>query len=292
MVVLAGVVAWRTARRAEPVGEAHAPAGKAQAAHIARVQGTDTPASAATNAIARKASEMSAVEKAERVEQIKRDYDEVRAKVAADYTAAGVNFPGGLNAFLRQLALLEREKRTDFAAFLSPQELEDLEYRETSAGQLVQRLLGDTAATEEQRRAVFRLQLAFEDRFALVFDLSPAALLERETLRQQLQAQIRGVLGDALFARWLRGEGGDFANFTQFVAEQRLPESRAFELWQLKNEFVRKRLELGAQKLSQDQTRAMQAALTRETQARVEGILGPGAAELARREVLGWLPGK
>jgi len=45
-------------------------------------------------------------EKAARVEQIKRDYDDVRTKAAAEYSAAGRDFPGGLNGFLRQLTLL------------------------------------------------------------------------------------------------------------------------------------------------------------------------------------------
>jgi hypothetical protein len=229
-------------------------------------------------------------EKAARIEKIKRDYDDIRAKAAADYGAAGAKFPGGLNAFLRQLALLEREKRADFAAFLSPTELEDLEYRETSAGQLTQRLLADTAATEEQRRAVFRRQLAFEDRFALTFDLAPKALLEREAARQQLQQEIRRELGDALFSAWLRGEGGDFANFSKFVGEQRLPESLAFQLWETKNEFVRRRLELSALGLPAEQARALQGALAKEMEGRVRGVLGSAADRPGARELLAWLP--
>lgn len=235
---------------------------------------------------------LTAEEKAAQVARIKRDYDEVRTKVAAEYTAAGGKFPGGLNAFLRQLALLEREKRKDYAALLSPRELEDVEYRETTAGQLVQRLLGGTAATEEQRRAAFRLQLEFDDRFALIFDLSAPALLERETARQQVQEKIRGVLGDELFAAWLKGEGADFERFQKFVAEQRLAKTQAYELWELKNEYVRRRLELNTQRLPPEQLKGLKDGLTRETQARVVGVLGPGAAEVAKSEVLGWLPAK
>ena len=73
---------------------------------------------------------LSPAEKAARVAQIRRDYDEIRAKTSADFAAAGTSYPGGLNAFLRQLALLEREKRRDFAAVLDPGELEDLEMKE------------------------------------------------------------------------------------------------------------------------------------------------------------------
>ena len=232
-----------------------------------------------------------AEERAGRVEKIKRDYDDIRNKAAADYAAAGPSFPGGLNAFLRQLALLEREKRRDLAAVLDPRELEDLELKDTTAGQLVRRLLGETTATEEQRRAVFRLQLAFDDRFALTFDTSPAALLPRETERQALQRKIRGVLGDALFAAWLRGDGPEFGQFATFVAQQGLPPDAAFALWLARNDFTLRRLELSARTdLSNEQLRAAHAALARQTEGRVLAILGPGATQAGFREVLDWLP--
>src|SRR6185503_5624018 len=116
------------------------------------------------------------------------------------------NFPGGLNAFLRQLALLEREKHEDFAALLDPRELEDLEMVDTTAGQTVSRVLGDTNATEEQKRQAFRLQREFENKFALTFDLTPPALLTRERERIVTQEKVRAVLGDDLFSSWLRSE--------------------------------------------------------------------------------------
>ncbi|HUR57128.1 MAG TPA: hypothetical protein VM029_05435 [Opitutaceae bacterium] len=239
-------------------------------------------------------SNLSPAEKTARIEKINRDYDEVRLKSSADYSAAGANFPGGLNAFLGQLALLEREKHADLATVLSPAELEDYEMRETPAGQLVQKWLGDTAATDAQRRAVFRLQRAFEDKFALTFDVTPPALLQRETARHALQEQIHAVLGDALFGAWLQSEGGEYAQFTKFAAAQGLAPEAPLQLWRAKNEFTRRRLEINAQnserRMSPEQMRATQAALTQQTEARVLAIIGQGAMQTARTEVLGWLP--
>jgi hypothetical protein len=234
-----------------------------------------------------------AEEKAARIEKIKRDYDEIRTKASTDYSTAGNAFPGGLNAFLRQLALLEREKRADFAAILTPRELEDLEMRESSAGQLVQKLLGPTDATEEQRRAVFRLQRDFEDRFALTFDVTPAALFERESARQQTQEKIRAVLGDALFGAWLSGEGEDYASFVAFVTQQNLPRSVPLELWRAKNEFALRRLELAVNRsLSPDQRSAATKLLVQQTETRVLNVVGPGAWPAARTDLLRWLPKK
>lgn len=235
----------------------------------------------------------SAADKAARVDQIKRDYDEVRAKVAAEFSAAGGNFPGGLNAYLRQLALLERAKHEDLAAVLDERELEDLEMRETNAGQTVTRVLGDTNATEEQKREAFRLQREFENEFALTFDLTPAALLARERVRIVTQEKVHALLGDALFASWLRAEGPEFGQMTEFAARQGLPPDAALNLWRARNDLTIQRLELAARTdLTPEQRRAAQEALTAEADRRISAILGAGALESARQEAMGWLPRK
>lgn len=233
-----------------------------------------------------------AAERLARVEKIKRDYEEVRARAAADYAAAGKDFAGGLNGFLRQMALLEREKRADLAAVLTPRELEDLEMRETAAGQIVQRLLGSTPASDPQRRAVFQLQREFEDRFALTLELTPAALLEREVARQQMNEKVRAVIGDELFASiWLPGEGPDDAQMAALMARQGLPVKTSIELWRIKAEFTRRRLEINAAEGTIPvQRRAAQAALVQQTEVRLIGVLGAGLVQLQRNGALQWLP--
>ena len=230
-------------------------------------------------------------EKSARVDKIKRDYDELRTKVAADYSAAGAAFPGGLHAFLRQLALLEREKRADLGVVLSPRELEDLEMTETTAGQLVDRLLGPTAATVAQRRTVFQLERQYEEDFALSYDLSPPALLAREAARQKNQQQIYAVLGDDLFGSWLYGEGEDYALSVAFAARHGLAPNTPLELRLLKNELTLRRLALAAQSGSSvEQDRAARDALAREIGARLLALIGPAAVAAGRSNVLAWLP--
>lgn len=232
-----------------------------------------------------------AAAKAAAVERIKRDYDEIRTRAAADYLNTAASWPGGLNAFLRQLALLEIERRRDLLTVLTAGELEDLELRESHAGVLVRDLLGGTAATEEQRRAVFRLQRDFDDEFGLSFDLSPGFLLARERARQALQESILAALGDALVPAWLRGEGGDFAAYTTFAAGQGLADTVPLALWRLRNQFVLGRLEIAATPgLSAEQTKAAQATLARRTELAVNALLGPAVVHPDARGVLAWLP--
>ncbi len=151
-------------------------------------------------------------EKAARVEKICSDYNAIRKGVAdelAAVAAASASGPGPFgetNVFLRRLALLEREQRTDLAQVLDAQELEDFELRESSTGQLVAMRLGATVATEAQRRAVFRLRREFDERFGFEFDLSRNALVERDRVRKEMDARIRVVLGEDLFAVWTAGD--------------------------------------------------------------------------------------
>lgn len=287
LVLAAAAALWwnSTRRRGEPGAEAGGSVATAAPGATTRsAPGMPPPKSRAV---------LSPAEKASRVAQIRRDYEEIRAKASAEFAAAGTSYPGGLNAFLRQLALLEREMRGDFAAVLAPGELEDLEMQESAPGQLVQRLLGNSAATEAQRREVFRAQREFEDRYALTFDLTPAALLERERMRFATQEKIRGVLGEGLFRDWLRGEGPDFAQITEFTRQQGLPTEAALNLWHAKTDLTIRRLEVAARPgLTPEVTRQLQDQLTRQAEDRVMAILGPGAMETAKRQVLGWLPRK
>jgi hypothetical protein len=278
------VLAWRGIwRRATPPAR---PAARASAFRRALAR----PAADST-ATAPGEHPLTPEEKAAALERIKRDYDEIRTKAAADYAAAGAAFPGGLSAFLRQLALLERERRADYLKVLTPAELEELEMRDSHAGDVVRSLLGDTGATPDQRRAVFELQRDFDDRYALVFDLSPGFLLARERDRQALQGQVRALLGDALFASWLRGEGKDFDIATAFAAQHGLPADVPIGLWQLRNRLVLGRLEVGANPTaSPEEIRAAQAAFAHQVEIEARALLGPAATDPAATDVLSWLP--
>lgn len=147
-----------------------------------------------------------APDKQANIARIQRDYEALRREVLARYGSEGEAFPGGSHTLLRQLALLERERRADLAAVLSPRELEELESHESAAGRRVEWQLRETPATDEQRRAVFRLQRAFDLHFAAAADSMSHSAPVAEQARARTQAQIRAVLGEPLFGAWLGTE--------------------------------------------------------------------------------------
>ena len=296
ILVLAGILAagafvsvrvWRATEAAResatPPGRPPALAGQVFGGRTAAAAPVDGAAEATTGGAL-------SADKAARIDKIRRDYDEIRMKMSAEYGAAGDKFPGGVSAFLKQLALLEREMHADFAAVLTPRELEDYEMSESTTGQALRRRLGDAVVTVEQRRAVFRLQREFDDRFALVFDVSPAALAERTQRQQVVQEKVRALVGDAVFATWLSAEDPSYAAMRTMAAQEGLPGTTVAELWRIKNEFILGRLEIAARiGLSAQQRAAMQSALEDQARSRVSVLVRPEALQPGN-EALAWLP--
>jgi hypothetical protein len=224
--------------------------------------------------------------------KIAKDYEEMLNETAAKFAQQGSAFPGGFSAYLKQLALLERSKWDDYAKVLTPREFEDLQMLEHHAGKLVSLYLGDTPATDEQKRAVFRLQRDFDDKYALIFDLTTPGVLSREIERQALQEKIYAVLGDNLFAPWLRGEMADYDQLVQYTRQSGIRPEAPIEVWRIKNEFLRRRLEINAQGAVPAATQAAQAVLAEQTRARIAVLLGPASLASPAAAGLGWLPPK
>jgi hypothetical protein len=200
--LLALVALWLARWERPPAAELRSSAEPAAAADVLPVE---RPAArpASTRPVV-----LTAAEKAARVAKIRADYDAIRKDVTAELDAAGsasLAGPGPFGetrVFLRRLVLLQREERDDLAHVLDARELEDLELRESPAGQLVVARLAATSATEVQCRSVFRLEREFDERFGFVFDLTPDALAERARLRRETDEKIRAVLGQELFQIW------------------------------------------------------------------------------------------
>lgn len=204
------VVLMFVGRREEPPEEARARM-RADANAATEEPGPQGGAGAVAPVAARPV--LTAAEKTARVARIRADYEAIRRGVADELAAAGaagVAGPGPFaetRVFLRRLVLLQREERADLAQVLDAAELEELERRESPAGQLVAQRLGGTAATEEQRRAVFRIEREFDERFGFGFDLEQEALAERARVRREANEKVRAALGEELFRVWTDNAG-------------------------------------------------------------------------------------
>jgi hypothetical protein len=287
LVAFLAMRAWR-AGEAQTTGAAEAkyfPEKKENQKWLNEAKPFSTPATATPGARAGLSAD-----KLERLAKIRRDYDEIRMKMSAEFAAAGDKYPGGLNAFLKQLALLEREMHADFAAALTPAELEDYEMAESTTGKALAGRFGAVATSEEQRRTLFRWQKEFDDRFALVFDVTPMALVERVKVQQAMREKVRAMLGDEDYAKWLQAEDASYAGMRTLALQQGLSTKAVSELWRAKDEWTQRKLEIAAQPgLTPEQRAAMHASLAQQTRARVSALLGVDILS-AGHEALVWLP--
>jgi hypothetical protein len=293
-LAVAAVLAWRWRARTAvvPVGDSSA----ILKVSVPKKEPAPVPpppiASTNTEIDPAKRSQLFGEAKAARLGKIAKDYEEMLNETAAKFAQQGAAFPGGFNAYLKQLALLERSKWDDYAKVLTPREFEDLQMLEHHAGKLVSLYLADTSATDEQKRVVFRLQRDFDDKYALIFDLTTAGVLSREIERQALQEKIYAALGENLFASWLRGEMADYDQLVQYARQSGIRAEAPIEVWRIKNEFLRRRLEINVQGVVPAATQAAQAALAEQTRTKIAGLLGPGALLSPAANGLGWLPAK
>ena len=161
--------------------------------------------------------------------------------------------------------------------------LRELERLETQdRGTVSSRQLGTAAgAAEAQVRAVFQLEREFQDRFALVFDLTPAALLERQRVRDQYDERILAVLEPADGLAWLAARDGDQGLMNEWVRQRGLPPGVSLELWRIKAGFVLRRLEL---KTAEKPSPLALGELIRDTERRLAAAAGPDARVCVRPE--------
>jgi hypothetical protein len=221
------------------------------------------------------------------MQKIKDDYDELTLAVLGGLGGDENGRAGPSDTLLRQLALLEQERRRDIAATMTPREFEDLELKESAAGRLVDRALKGTNVSDEQRREVFRLQREFELQFDGRREAAPLTYLEREQVRQRTQERIRAVLGEDLFRVWLAAADDLYA----VTAARGVPTQIARDLMQTRDDYNMRVLSLQvAPGLAADQRLAARRQLAEETRSRAAAILGPQLYQTAHAELLTWLP--
>ena len=147
--------------------------------------------------------------------------------------------------------------------------------------------LAGSGATEAQVRSVFRLEREFQDRFALVFDLTPGALLERQRVRDEYDGKIVALLDPMDALAWLTARDGDQGLMNDWVRQRGLPPAAALELWRIKSDFVVRRLEL---KSAKSVPPTALGDLIRETQVRLSAAAGADTLAKERDGIFRWLP--
>jgi hypothetical protein len=210
-------------------------------------------------------------DKADAVQRITEDYAEMTSKINA--AAGGIILPEDRE----QLALLEREKRADLATFLSPQELEEYEMRNSPVTSQLRTALTLMGATEEEFRAIYAVQQSFKD---ALYPSGPISFERRSEALRPAAEQLKAVLGEQRYADYERSNSREFQQLDQIAQRENLSREVAVQAYTLRDSVTRESNRIYDDKtLSVEQKRTALQALAQGTKTQMRNLLGPAASD-------------
>jgi len=214
-------------------------------------------------------------DKVEQVQSILSDYGDLQSQVYAE--AKGVILPEDRE----KLALLEKERRADLEAVLTPEELENYELRSSSTASALRSQLALFNPTEEEFRAIFKLQQAFDDKFGSR-DLVTNAVQYRERQEQQkaLLAQVEAVLSPDRVEAYRQAIDPAYQMANRLVARLELPPAAATQIVAIQQDIQKRAAQVRADRSLATEVRNMQlTALAREAGSKLTDALGSHGLE-------------
>lgn len=192
--------------------------------------------------------------------------------------------------FLKELNLLNRERRADLEKILTPWEAEEVDLHWSQSGKRVIDSLANVSVSDDERRAMFRLQIGFDREFGRNGDFTAAEVIARESARVVTYDQMRALLGEERFSSFLARDDPGYKRFLEITEQEAQPPAIADQLWRIKNEYLIRRAEMNAQSGLDPATKATQhSALDEEIRARVTTLVGETAVR-ERMTAFEWLP--
>lgn len=210
------------------------------------------------------------------LQRINDDYAEMTSQVRA--ATMGITLPEDRE----KLALLEREKRADLAAFLTPQELADYEMRSSQITARLRTPLTIMDASEDEFRTIFQVQQQFADALYLTMDnyTGPTSFSQRREAQQQVANQLKAALGEQRYAEFARATNSEFQGLYRLAQRENVPMTAAAQAYDLRNSVAEQSQQIYADRnLTTAQKRAALQTLANSTKAQIVGALGPTVGE-------------
>jgi hypothetical protein len=212
--------------------------------------------------------------KIELVQRIVEDYAEMTSQVRA--AMQGITLPEDRE----KLALLEREKRADLAALLTPAELEEYEMRNSTTTSRLRQALTLMDASEAEFRAIFQVQQQFADAlYPTVGSLTAVTAQQRTEAQQKVAEMLKSTLGEQRYSEFARASDYEYQNLVRLGQGANVPSETLVRVYGLRDTVVNESTRIYEDKqLSTEQKRAALTALGQNAKAQVVAALGADAA--------------
>lgn len=212
------------------------------------------------------------VAKTDQLETILRDYGDMASLVREQ--SKGIILPEDRE----QLALLEKEKRADLVALLTPAELAEYDMRASPTAQSVRGRLRNFNPTEEEYRAVVAVQLDFDRRYGPSNLLSAEQQAQKAGAEKQLNAQIKASLSPERFAEYEVKTDPSYYSMAGLVARYKVTGTTTDALVAAQRDLAQRYNTLRQDRTLDTNTRDTQLKmLAEEATTRLTTALGPDA---------------
>jgi hypothetical protein len=224
-------------------------------------------------------------EKIDVVQQINDDYAEMTSQIRAGMQ--GITLPEDRE----KLALLEREKRADLAAILTPAELEEYEMRSSQVTGRLRNTLSIMDATEDEFRAIFKIQQAFNDRVNPMWSgfVSSEAVEDRRAAQLQMNEQLKAALPPDRYNEYLRSSMSEYQSLHRIAQKENVPAETVNRAFSLRDTIAAESVRIADDSsLTLPQKQSALTALAQKGRTQILSTLGPGAGE-AYAQTARWL---
>ncbi len=218
------------------------------------------------------------------VQRIADDYAEMSSQVRAAMQDVALPEDGD------KLALLEREKRADLAAVLSPAELEAYERRTSPITMRLRSGLTIMDATEEEFGTIYRIQTGFQE---ILYPeggmFTPDGSTRRLEAQRQQGERLKVALGEARNADYVRASNREYQQLHRIAQRENVPLDATQRAFALRDSVAQESMRIaGNQSIDTEAKHAALKQLAQNTRLQLTGLLGP-AAGAAYAQAARWL---
>jgi hypothetical protein len=216
--------------------------------------------------------------KASELNRIVSDYNELTNEVrnAAQYIL--------LPEDRAKLALLETEKRADIMKLLSTDELFEYDLRSSPTAVQLRQTLAAFQPTDDEYRAIFRVQFPFDARYGPPDGMTPEQLQKRRAEQPEVVNQVKTVLTPERFAEYQLKTDNAYLQANALVTRLQLPATATAEIVAVQKDISKRADAVRADAaLTQAQRAAQYQALAAEATQRLTPTIGQNGVSAYRQ---------
>ncbi len=223
----------------------------------------------------------------EKQEQVRALYDKYREQERTLFANGDARDPQNRARFMA----LRAQREADLAQLLTPEEFQEYQLRNSWTARNMRDNLASFNPTENEFKKIFDLKKAFDDQFAFQRGGGDDTVRQqREQAQQQLDEQLRALLGDVRYKQYQLAQDDNYRNLYDFMQRNNLPTQMAETLNDVRQLFDKERRNiLNDKNLRPDEQTTLLAALSQKTRDTLSQSLGSDFEKYQSAGGGGWL---